>query len=139
VLYATGTENSGLSVFVKDDRLTFDYNCFGDHQLVVSTIDVPDGDSVVGVRFRRTGEGGHATLVVDGEECGSVDIPFVMRMISSVGPSVGYDHGSPVSREYDGAFPFEGAIECVDIQLISERAAEAANAQATERATMSRQ
>ena len=42
VLFATGTENSGLSVFVQDDRLVFDYNCFNDHH-------------VVGVHRRRTG------------------------------------------------------------------------------------
>src|SRR3954452_14700121 len=30
VIYATGTGNSGVSVFVQDDRLVFDYNCFGD-------------------------------------------------------------------------------------------------------------
>src|SRR6201999_2180501 len=34
VLYATGTENSGVSVFVQGERLVFDYNCFGDHSVV---------------------------------------------------------------------------------------------------------
>ena len=62
VLYATGTENSGLSLFVQDDRLVFDYNCFGDHHVVESEVPVPVGPSVVGVRFRRTGKGGAATL-----------------------------------------------------------------------------
>jgi arylsulfatase A-like enzyme len=140
VLYATGTENSGVSVFVRDNRLTLDYNCFGDHHLVTSDIDVPVGASVVGVRFRRTGKNGHATLVIDGAECGTVDIPFVMRMISSIGPSIGYDHGSRVSNEYDDEFPFAGALQRVDIQLISERRAEAAEAaEADARATMARQ
>ena len=31
VLFATGTENSGISVFVQDDRLVVDYNAFDDH------------------------------------------------------------------------------------------------------------
>ena len=35
VLYAGGTENSGMSVFVQDDRLVFDYNAFGDHTIVL--------------------------------------------------------------------------------------------------------
>ena len=43
MLYATGTENSGLSLFVQDDRLVFDYNCFGDHHVVESDIEVPVG------------------------------------------------------------------------------------------------
>ena len=137
MLYATGTQNSGLSLFVQDDRLVFDYNCFGDHHVVRSRSRWRPGHGVVGVRFRRTGSAGTATLVVDGAEVGSVEVPFAMRMISSVGASVGYDHGSPVSTAYDGEFPFEGRLERVDIQLISPGAAD--EAAVAERATMSRQ
>ena len=60
VLYASGNENSGVSLFVQDDHLVFDYNCFGDHQVVVSDAPVPVGRSVVGVHFVRTGRGGRA-------------------------------------------------------------------------------
>jgi arylsulfatase len=119
VLYATGTENSGLSLFVKDDLLVFDYNCFGEHHIARSDRPVPTGPSSVGVRFRRDGDGGIAHLVIDGTECGTVAIPFAMRVMSSVGPSVGYDHGSPVSEEYTGHFPFEGAFSRLDVQLVS--------------------
>ncbi len=136
VLYATGTQNSGVSLFVADDHLVFDYNCFGDHHVVTSDVKVAPGATVVGVRFRRTGSSGTATLVIDGAAVGSVDVPFAMRMISSVGASVGYDHGSPVSTRYDGEFPFEGRLERVDIQLLSPGRDEAAVA---ERAAMSRQ
>jgi hypothetical protein len=63
-----------------------------------------------------------------------------MRMISSVGASVAHDHGSQVSARYDGAFPFEGTLERVDIQLVTVRPADAAELAATaERAAMSRQ
>ncbi len=44
VLFATGTENSGVSVFVQNDRLVVDYNAFDDHTILESTIDVPAGD-----------------------------------------------------------------------------------------------
>ncbi|MDZ4824858.1 MAG: arylsulfatase [Actinomycetota bacterium] len=136
VLYATGTENSGVSIFVQGDRLVFDYNCFGEHQVVASKREVPVGPSVIGVRFRRHGKTGDATLVIDNEDCGSLEIPYVMRMMSSTGPSVGYDHGSPVSELYDGPFPFEGRLERVDIQLVSIAPDDAATA---ERSTMARQ
>jgi arylsulfatase len=138
VLYASGTENSGLSLFVQDDRLVFDYNCFGDHHLVESEAAVPVGDSTVGVRFRRTGAGGEATLVIDGAPSGTVTVPFAMTIISSVGPSVGYDHGSPVSERYRGQFPFEGRLHRIDIDLL-RGAGEADQAGADERAAMSRQ
>ncbi len=140
VLYATGTENSGVTLFVQNDKLVFDYNCFGDHYIVESTRDVPVGKAVLGVRFRREGKTGRATVVIDHEECGSVDVPFVMRMMSSIGPSVGYDNGSPVSDRYAGPYPFEGHLERVDIQLLSARPSEAAaNAETAQRSTMARQ
>jgi arylsulfatase len=137
VIYATGTASSGVTLFVQADRLVFDYNCFGEHQVVESGREVPVGACVVGVRFRRLGNGGRATLVIDGEECGTLDVPFVMRIISSIGPSVGYDHGSPVSDRYPDSFPFEGTLEQVDIQLVSERSSDTGAAEA--RAIIARQ
>ena len=132
--------HSGFSIFVQSGRLVFDYNSFGDHQIVESTVEVPVGASAVGVEFRRAGGGGVASLVIDDRVVGSVEIPYVMSVISSIGPSVGFDHGSPVSRRYDHEFPFAGTIERVDIQLLNRSEAEAADtARAAERAAMAQQ
>ena len=121
VLYATGTASSGVSVFIQDDHLVFDYNFFGEHYVVDSEHAVPVGPSVVGVKFRRDDPGAHATLAIDGVECGTLEIPGLMRIISSMGPSVGSDHGSPVSTRYSDPFPFAGTLDQVDIQLVSVR------------------
>ncbi|HEY8080997.1 MAG TPA: arylsulfatase [Acidimicrobiales bacterium] len=137
VLFATGTENSGLSLFVLDDLLVFDYNFFGEHHVATSVVPVPVGRSVVGVRFRRDDASATATLHVDGEPCGVVAIPTVMRIISSVGASVGYDHGSAVSDRYDAPFAFEGRLERLDVQLLTRQPDDAAASEA--RAAMSRQ
>ena len=143
VLYATGTGNSGVSVFVQGERLVLDYNEFGTHHVVESGIPVPVGTSNVGVRFRRTGGPGEksatATLVIDGAACGRLDVPFVMNIISSIGPSVAHDHGSPVSDRYTDAFPFAGTLHQVDIQLLTQEQAEAAATASDERAAMGRQ
>lgn len=140
VLYAMGNGNSGLTLFVEGDRLVFDYNCFGDHHVVESTVAVPVGASVVGLRFRREGEGGRATLVVDGVDAGQLQVPFVMRIISSVGASVGSDHGSPVSDRYEGANAFGGTIERIDVQLRSPGATEEGELAAVDqRVSLSRQ
>ena len=139
VLFATGTENSGLSVFVQGDRLVFDYNCFNDHLVVESTVAVPTGPSVVGVRFRRGGAGATATLFIDGAACGDLTIPFAMHIISSVGPSVGYDHGSPVSERYTGHFPFEGTLHKVDIAVVHKGGESPDVLAAHERAAMAQQ
>jgi len=140
VLYATGTANSGLSLFIQNDRLVFDYNCFGDHHIVESTVAVPEGPSIVGVEFRREGGAGRATLVINGATVGSVNLPFAMRILSSIGSSVGFDHGSPVSKRYSKGFAFAGKLKRVDVQLLSAGQAEQIDAaRADERAAMARQ
>jgi arylsulfatase len=121
VLYATGTENSGLSLFVLDGHLVFDYNAFDDHTVLTSTKRVPAGRSTVGVVFRRDGRDGEATVTINGEANGSAPIPLVMRMMSSVGSSIGADSGSAVSRMYAAPFPFAGRIHRLDVQLAPER------------------
>ncbi|MEI2696800.1 MAG: hypothetical protein V9E94_00140 [Microthrixaceae bacterium] len=124
VLYATGTENSGFSLFVLGDDLLFDYNCFGDHHVVRSEVSVPVGASALGVSLRRTGDratgaGGTATVTIDGVAHGQVELPFVMHVMSSIGASIGYDHGSQVSPMYSGPSPFRGRLERVDVQLVA--------------------
>ena len=123
VLFATGTQNSGLSVFIQDNRLVVDYNAFDAHTIIESSIDVPEGDCVVEARFRRTGGSvGTMQVLIDGNPAGDARLPLYMRMISSIGASVGQDHGSAVSTRYQAPFEFAGELHKVEIQLI-ERAA----------------
>ena len=75
--------------------------------------------------------------MVDGAPAGSADLDLFMRMMSSVGPSVAFDHGSAVSQRYVAPFPFEGTLHEVEIQLLSRQDAEARDAEAA--AEMSRQ
>ena len=140
VLWATGSANSGLSVFVQGDRLVLDYNAFDDHTVVESSVEVPTGDSVLGARLVRTGRStGTVELLIDGESVGSAELGFMMRMISSLGASLGQDHGSPVSPRYDGPFPFSGTLHEVEIQLASRPKPDAADTSTTARTEMSRQ
>ena len=139
VLFATGTENSGISFFVQEDRLVLDYNCFNDHHVLEASVLVPEGASVVGVSFRREGAGGAATVLVDGVPCGEMSVPFAMHIISSVGPSVGYDHGSPVSERYAGHFPFEGTLHKVEITVVHRGEVSPDSAESAQRAAMAQQ
>ena len=115
VLFATGTENSGLSFFVEDDHLVFDYNYFGAHTVVVSDHPVPEGPSIVGVRFIRANREADVSLVIDGAVVGTMHLVQLMNMMSSVGPSVGYDHGSPVSDRYVAPNAFEGRLRALHV------------------------
>ena len=138
VLWATGNENSGCSVFVQNGRLVVDYNSFNDHTIVESSIEVPAGDSELHVHMERDSRTtGWIEVSVDGVPCGRGEIGFYMRMVSSVGSSVGQDHGSAVSERYDAPFPFSGTLHEVEILLPSRRSRSEAEANAA--AEMSRQ
>ncbi len=138
VLYASGTTGAGLALFVQGGRLVVDYNAFGQHTIVESAAPLAPGRRELGLRVRRLdGRGGTAELVVDGAVQGAADLPLLMRIISSVGPSVGYDHGSPVSDRYAAPFAFTGELHDVVIQASPERFADTSAAEV--RAGMSRQ
>jgi arylsulfatase len=117
VLYATGTQNSGLSLFIQNNKLVLDYNAFGDHTILESPTDVPAGDHELRLVMRR-GEGmaGELSLLIDGANVATASVSLYMRMMSSVGPSVGYDHGSPVSQRYSAPFEYTGALHEVVIE-----------------------
>jgi len=141
VLYATGTQNSGFSIFVQGDRLVFDYNAFDDHTVVESGLAVPTGECVLSLQVRRDAapgaRGGTATLAIDGVACGSAELPLLMGFMSSVGASVALDHGSAVSPRYDAPFAFTGVLHEVAIQVSPDRYGDAARAAAA--AGMARQ
>ena len=120
VILAMGTENAGVALFVQDNRLVFDYNIFMEHHVLESTEEVPEGTSVLGARFRRARRDADVTLTIDGRDAGSLHLPFVMRIFSTIAMGIGRDHGSPVSKRYIDDFAFDGQIERVDIQLISQ-------------------
>ena len=117
VLLATGSTNVGLSLFVQKDHLLFDYNIFHDHHIIRSLSPLPVGDSLLGVHFARDGSTGTATLLVDGSPAGSMDVPFVVRMLGSAGMDIGRDAYSPISDLYEGPFPFQGVFRELVIHL----------------------
>jgi arylsulfatase len=132
VIMALGTENAGVSFFILDNRLVFDYNIFGEHHIVESVDEVPIGSSVIGVRFRRGKNDANVDLTIDGREVASGHLPFLMRTMSTIGMSIGSDRGSPVSKRYHDAFAFEGRLKRVDIQLITQNTKEEQEAAARE-------
>jgi len=137
VLYATGTQNSGFSMFVQDGRFVVDYNAFGDHTVVESGVAIPTGVVTLGVRLRRgENRAGTVFLDFDGVEVGSADVPLYMSMMSSVGPSLGQDHGSAVSTRYSAPFAYTGELLEVTIDAGKKTGAQLA---AEARSEMGRQ
>ena len=90
MIWATGNENSGMSVFVQNDRLVVDYNSFNNHTIVESAGKVPTGDVTLQVHLERDSRTtGWAEVSINGKASGRGEIPFYMRMVSSIGSSVG--------------------------------------------------
>jgi len=116
-LAAQGTQNGGYSWYIKDNKMIFDYNIFAEHHVVRSGIEVPTGRIQLEVRFVRDGETGNITLVIDGQTCGTIQVPYVMRMISSTGLDIGKDSLSPVTDDYQAPFSFTGRILKFDVVL----------------------
>ncbi|HWL41578.1 MAG TPA: arylsulfatase [Ilumatobacter sp.] len=138
VIWATGSAGGGISVFVQGDRLVLDYNAFGDHVVLESTDLVPTGEVTVAVRLERTSpSSGFAELAINGVRSGRAELPLYMRMVSSLGTSIGADRGSTVSPRYRGVFEFTGTLHDVVIQL--PRRPDAGAAATAERAEMARQ
>ena len=117
VLLATGNENSGCSLFVQNQRFVVDYNAFGDHTVVESSIEVPAGDCTLAVHLERDGSAGRVEVSIDGQACGWEIIPLYLVTFTSVGVSVGEDHGSAVSARYSAPFAFAGTLHDITIQL----------------------
>ena len=122
VIVAMGSHAAGYSFFLKDGRLGFDYNDFGNHTVLTADRDVPLGRLPVAVRFTREEEGaGTFTLLVDDVAVASSPIPRRVRIFGSMGLDVGRDGLSPVSEQYEGAFPFTGTLHEVRYDIISRR------------------
>jgi len=141
VIVAYGDATSGISLYMKDGHLVFDYNLYAEHHRACSPAAVPTGRVEVGVRFIRDGERARAELVVAGEDVGGIDIPGVLRLISSRGMDVGRDPGLAVTDDYRSPFPFSGVIHRLVFDLPQPpRPSEPREAAAVEaRAAMGRQ
>jgi arylsulfatase A-like enzyme len=76
VLFATGTHNSGLSMFVQNQRLLLDYNAFSSHTVIESSEPLPVGEVELGVQLRRGEKStGSASVVINGSIVGHAELP----------------------------------------------------------------
>ncbi len=141
VLLSNGGQNSGYAFFVQDDKLCFDYNAFGDHTLVISDVPIPADASTLSARFERVGNAGSIEVRIDGDPCGSAEVPWAMGVISLLGTDVGRGTHSPVSTAYDGPFPFSGALHelVTEVDPSPSEQADREEAQARHDAEMKRQ
>lgn len=109
VLVAWGTANTGLTCYLLNGEVVFDYNLFGTHHEL--RVPAPSaGPATVTVCFDRTDNGADVSLQVADGAPATMTVPWILRLIGMSGMDVGRDAGSPITPAYDGPFPFDGAF-----------------------------
>lgn len=127
VLFALGGVGGGLSLYLQDGKLTYEYNGFG---LVRTRLQAPDklpaGHAVIAVELnmssRRRGVPADISLSVNGVKVAEQTVPFTAPLTFTVSETldVGRDRGSSVSMAYfnQAPFAFNGVINDVHIQYL---------------------
>ena len=121
VIFNRGSTHSGVTIYIKDNRLHCDYHAYDDWTRMQSQTPVPEGDCVVGVSMSADAPNGPGmfTLEVDGETVGSGESPILQRQVLFAHGEcdIGADRRSPVGDNYDAPFKFQGEIHAVDIEV----------------------
>jgi hypothetical protein len=109
MLVTAGGRTSGYALYIMNNRLTYVYNYLGiDRTVITSSEEVPAGESVVSMKFTRTGDfEGDAELFIDGRSVGKAHIDRTIPATFSIEETfdVGEDTGSPII-ENGYAVPF---------------------------------
>lgn len=121
VLVALGGVSSGYVLYLKDGHLCYEYNYIGQRYRIRSADPVPADATVFKFAFDKTGDRqGIGRLMVGETEVGATAFPAVLPYFHGWhGLDIGRDGLSPMSADYDGAFPFSGSINRIVYDLAS--------------------
>jgi arylsulfatase A-like enzyme len=123
VLVASGDISSGYTLYIKDNRLVYEYNAGFTRYKIVSDSKLSAGDLNVRFEFTKTAENaGIGTLYVNDEKIGEGTLEKTLPYkISFEGLDIGKDIMYPVSDDYGDRedFPYTGSIEKVEF-IMSE-------------------
>jgi len=137
VLYALGGFSGGLSTYVKDGYLHYEYNLFEIHRTQIkSTTKLPTGDVKIDVVSRLTSPKLGSALDVTLKENGTVvakgQVPITAAVAFTANDALdfGSDLGSPVSMDYYdlAPFTFNGEIGVTKISTPQNRTQRGAKA-----------
>ena len=121
VLVAAGGVEAGYSLYVKDGKVRYDNQEFGETILSLNdTEPLPTGKSKVELRWKQESRaGGTMALVVNGREAARGQMsPSVFGMHGNNELfNIGMDTGAPAVHTYEAPFTFEGSIQDVTVTL----------------------
>jgi hypothetical protein len=126
VIFSQGSIMDGLSLYIKDHWLKFNYSMLGLYiDEAVSDIEVPHGDVQVEVRHtmlaQKAGDPARVELIINDKKVGETTLKATVPVIFSGHEpfDIGRDSGAAVAREYKekGNFKFTGIIKQVVFDL----------------------
>jgi len=127
ILLAHGNEDAGYVLYIRENRLIYEYNFVGTIFRLESETEVPVGASTVRFEFYPKEEvktpadlyPGKARLLIDGEEVAAKRIMAIPFKVSHEGLTIGADKYGKVSTSYAdmGEFPFTGDFEKITIEI----------------------
>jgi arylsulfatase len=126
VLYALGGSSGGLSCYLDNGQLCFEYNLMIVYRFLAKSLEkLPAGKHTIVVdtqlKVERPGAPALIRLQVDGKEVGQLEPKMTIPGLFTASESfdVGVDLGSPVARDYfeRAPFRFDGKIERVEVKL----------------------
>ena len=110
----------GYTMFIKDNRLYYDYNFLDGLHYVLKSEPLPKGKVDLKFNFIKTMNfGGEGELFVNGEKVDAVSMPQMHIATYSLAETfdIGRDTGTQVSTMYDGVFKFTGSLDRVIITV----------------------
>ena len=126
VLYAMGGSGAGLTCFMENGRITYEYNMFLIENYSVSTEILTPGKHTIEIvtQLEKPGASALVTISEDGKELATCDVKRTVPAAFSATETfdVGADMGSPVSLKYHDQAPFEfsGKINSVKVDLLKK-------------------
>jgi hypothetical protein len=127
VLYALGAFSGGLTTYVKEGILCYEYNLFEIQRTrFCSTEKLPTGKVKIVVETKlvapKPGAPAAITLTVNGKSVAQGTVPITVPLLFTANDclDIGTDLGSPVSLDYydKAPFAFNGTIETVHVQYM---------------------
>ena len=121
VIVACGGMTGGYAMYIKDNKLHFDYNFLDGVHYHLTSETLPRGETDLKFNFIKTKEfGGIGELYVNGEKVDETEMPAMHVSTYSLAETfdIGADYGTQVDPNYEGSpFPFQGALDRVAITL----------------------
>lgn len=116
VVVAVGGMTGGYTMFIKDNKLYYDYNFLDGVHYVLESPTLPSGPTDLKFNFILTQPfGGTGELYVNGEKVDEVEMPQMHISTYSLAETfdVGRDTGTQVSSMYSNPFPFNRELDRV--------------------------